>query len=170
MPSGSRRTFDREIVSVVRVELQQRADDQAVDRHPDRAAPVRVAAEHARVGLGRQVADVVSLIAHVEHERMVGVVPRERSNPMRAEKFVFVEHLREHPPKLVFVEDGGELPAGIAFAERVVNVRPQFRTLFEEPGESSFGLGVLPRAVRLEHGRRAQRQQSDHRTHFQTVR
>ena len=62
------------VVAVVAVVLQQRPDDQRVDRHPDRAAPVRVAAEHAAVGLGGQVGDAEFLAADIEHVRMLGVV------------------------------------------------------------------------------------------------
>ena len=54
------RALDREVVAVVVVELLERLDDQVVDREPDRAAPVRVAAEQAAVRLGRLVLDACS--------------------------------------------------------------------------------------------------------------
>ena len=65
------RALDLEVVAVVEVELQQRPDDQRVDRHPDRPAPVGVAAEHAGVRLGRQVVDAVLLAADVEDVRVL---------------------------------------------------------------------------------------------------
>ena len=65
------RAFDLECVAVVEVILRERADDQHVDRHPDRPAPVGVAAEHARVGLGRKIADAELLPAGLED---VGVI------------------------------------------------------------------------------------------------
>ena len=46
-----------EVVAVVVVELLERLDQQVVDREPDRAAPVRVAAEQSRPRLGRLVVD-----------------------------------------------------------------------------------------------------------------
>src|SRR4051812_43583357 len=49
VPTGARGTFDREIIAVVGVILQQAPDDQGVYGHPDRPAPVGVAAEHAGV-------------------------------------------------------------------------------------------------------------------------
>ena len=39
-------TLYLEIVSVITVEPAQRFDDQKVHRHPDRAAPIRIATEH----------------------------------------------------------------------------------------------------------------------------
>src|SRR6266540_4103129 len=39
-PTGARGTFDRELVAVVTVVVYQGTDDQRVDRHPDRPAPV----------------------------------------------------------------------------------------------------------------------------------
>src|SRR5437660_73416 len=46
-PSGSCRTFHGKVIAVVGVIVQQGADDQAVDRHPDGSPPIRVAAKHA---------------------------------------------------------------------------------------------------------------------------
>ena len=57
---GAGRALDLEPVAVVAVQLEQAAQDDEVHREPHRAAPVRVAAEHAGVGLGRQVADLVA--------------------------------------------------------------------------------------------------------------
>src|SRR6516225_10446188 len=45
------RALDFEVVAVIGVVVQQRADYQRIDRHPDRTAPVRVPAEHASIGL-----------------------------------------------------------------------------------------------------------------------
>jgi len=53
--SGSCGTFNRKGVAVIRVVLEQSADDQAVDRHPDWASPVGVAAKHTAVGFGRKI-------------------------------------------------------------------------------------------------------------------
>src|SRR5262249_30723786 len=43
------------VVAVVRVILQQRSDDQSVDRHPNGTAPVRVSAKHAGIGFRWQI-------------------------------------------------------------------------------------------------------------------
>src|SRR5215467_4592022 len=53
--SRAGRTLDLEVIAVELVQVQQRADQQSVDRHPNRAAPVGIAAEHAGIRFGRQV-------------------------------------------------------------------------------------------------------------------
>ena len=70
MSPGAGRALDLEVVAVVAVQVEQRAQDHEVHREPDRPAPVRVAAEHAAVGLGRQVADLVVLAVPVELVRV----------------------------------------------------------------------------------------------------
>src|SRR5262249_48691055 len=59
------------IVSVVLVQIQKRAQDQSVHRHPHWPTPIRIASEHACVRLGRKVIDSVFLSTHVEHKRML---------------------------------------------------------------------------------------------------
>src|ERR1035441_4772215 len=46
--AGTSRTLNFEIVTVVKIERHQRADQECVNRHPDRTTPVGVTAEHAR--------------------------------------------------------------------------------------------------------------------------
>src|SRR5215471_20010240 len=61
LASRSGGTFNGEIISVVGVVLQQGADDEAVDRHPDGSAPIGIAAEHAGVGFGWQITHAILL-------------------------------------------------------------------------------------------------------------
>src|SRR3712207_3950153 len=49
--------FNLKIVAVVVVEALQRFDEQVIDREPDRAAPVGVAAEQAGIRFSRLVGD-----------------------------------------------------------------------------------------------------------------
>ena len=65
------RALDLEVVAVVRVQVQQAAQDEVVDGEPHRPPPVRVAAEHPGVGLGRQVVHLVGLAVDVEPERVL---------------------------------------------------------------------------------------------------
>src|SRR6185503_12263438 len=55
----SGRTLDLVGVAEVMMKLLQRLDDQEVDGEPDRAAPVRVAAEQPAARFGRLVVDPV---------------------------------------------------------------------------------------------------------------
>ena len=74
LPAGARGTLHLELVAVESIEVEQRADDEDVDRHPHRASPIRVPAEHAGVRLGGQVLDHVLLRSDPEPERMFQVM------------------------------------------------------------------------------------------------
>ena len=83
------------------MELLQRLDQQIVDRKPDRAAPVRVAAEQSGARFGRLVVHAVLGAVHVEHVGMVRVRSRERADAVGRKEFVFVEHDLAAPAQLV---------------------------------------------------------------------
>ncbi len=108
--AGTGGALDLEIVAIITVILEQRADDQRVDREPDRAAPVRVSAEHPGVRFGGQVLDFVFLVADIEHVRMIQVIARERANPIRAKEAFFVEHTGQDAAQLVFIEGREQQP------------------------------------------------------------
>src|SRR5215510_10405263 len=95
--AGAGRAFDSELVAIKGIEVQEPADDENIDRHPHRPAPVRVPAEHPRVGLGRQVGHVMRLAGDVEDERVIPMVARERADAMGAQKLVLVEEIVEDP-------------------------------------------------------------------------
>src|SRR5207302_7499129 len=88
VPAGASGTFNGEVVAIISVELQKGTDDEAIDRHPDGTAPVRVAAEHAGVGFRRQIGDTILLAAGVEDVRVSGVITRQRTDAERAEEFI----------------------------------------------------------------------------------
>src|SRR5262245_13397602 len=56
-PTRARRALDGETLAVEVVELLERLDEQIVHGEPDRAAPIRVAAEETTGGFGRLVVD-----------------------------------------------------------------------------------------------------------------
>src|SRR5262245_51359177 len=55
LPAGPDRAFDAKLVAVELVELVQALDDQIVERHPDRTAPIGVAAEKIALRFGRDI-------------------------------------------------------------------------------------------------------------------
>ena len=77
----------------------ERFDDEVVDREPDRAAPVRVAAEHPTVTLARDIADFVMLATVVESEGFLLVNPAKRTNAKTAEKLVFINEAFKTAPE-----------------------------------------------------------------------
>ena len=83
--------FGGESVAVVGVVFAEGFDEEEVDRHPDRAAPVGVAAEEAGVGLARGVVDAVGVAVDFQLEGLVEVAEGEGAEAEGAEEFVFVE-------------------------------------------------------------------------------
>ena len=63
---GTGRTLHLEIIAEIVMELLQRLDHQEIHRKPDRAAPVRVAAEQSGRRLGRLVVDAVLVAVDAE--------------------------------------------------------------------------------------------------------
>ena len=72
-------------------------DDEEVDGHPDRAPPVRVAAEHPGRRLGRLVIDRRVHARNVEDERLLGVDARDGPETVIGEELLLVEEPREEP-------------------------------------------------------------------------
>ena len=89
--------------------------------------------------------------------------------PVRAEKLVLVEHLRQHATEPRFVENRRQTPARDAQFQRIVNGRAQLGPRFQEPMEPLGEFGTLRQQFPFEHGRRAQRKQADHRPNLQTL-
>ena len=141
-----------------------------VDRHPDRAAPVGVAAEHAGVGLRRQIRNAVLLAAGVEDVRMVGVVARQRADAELAEELVLVEHLGQHAAELGFVQDGGQVGGR---RRRSSAGRGSRRAVRDAPRGTAAAAppisGYFVEQFAVEHRGRAQRQQADHRPHLEPL-
>src|SRR5439155_2810752 len=77
IPTGTRRTLHFEIVAVVVVELLERFDEQVIDRHPDRSAPIRVSAKESRRGFAGLILDREALPIPLERVWTIAVVSRE---------------------------------------------------------------------------------------------
>src|SRR5207248_11701723 len=94
---GAGRTLDTQAVTVEVVITLERLDEEVIDREPDGAAPVGVAAEERGVGFGRCIVDPVLLPIHREPERALAMHLRERADAVRREELVLVEHVAEGP-------------------------------------------------------------------------
>jgi hypothetical protein len=101
--AGPRRALDFEVVAVIRKIVHQGADDQRVDRHPDRPPPIGVAAKHAAVRLRRQIAHSIFLAAHRKDIGMLGVIAGQRADPVGAEELVLVEHAGQNPAQPILI-------------------------------------------------------------------
>ena len=145
------------------------AQDDQVHREPHRPAPVGVAAEHAGVGLGRQVVDLVApgrpsrtrTAARGGGARSRGsrAGPRNSSSSSMTARIrrsrVLVDQRRDPPPLRV----------------RPGQVRELGHDVREVPERTPRPARASPGSARatspLEHRRRAQRQQADERAHLE---
>ena len=166
----SGRILHPEARPIVGVVVDERLDEERVDRHPDRAAPVRVSAEEATVRLGRQVSNLDLLAVDVEGIRVLEVVTRERPNPERAEEFVLIEHVSEHPTESFLAEQREQPAVAIAGAPRVVDVADQMRPMAGKPAGALLQLGEGGHHLLVDRRGGAERKQADDRTNLQLSR
>src|SRR5262249_14867195 len=89
--SGSGRILDREAVAIEVVVALERLHQEEVEREPDRAAPVGVAAEQAGPRLRGCVLHAMFGAADAEDVGVLLVVARHRANAVRREELLLVE-------------------------------------------------------------------------------
>src|ERR1700674_1090804 len=82
-PGRAGRAFDFEIFAIIVVKLLQRFDQEIVQRKPDGAAPVRIAAKESAGGLCRFVIHAVELPIHVNFVGMIQMIPGKRADTVR---------------------------------------------------------------------------------------
>src|SRR3989442_12315611 len=92
--------LDFQTVPEVVVKLLQRFDQQEIHREPHRPAPVRVPAEETGGGLSRLVVHTVFVAIDMQHIGVFAVMLGKRSNAVRGEKLVLVQHVAEHAHEL----------------------------------------------------------------------
>ena len=122
---GAVRVLDLELVAEEAGIAVERLDHDEVDRHPDRPAPVRVAAEHAGRRLGRLVVDRRAHPVDVERERMLGVPARDGPEPVGREELGLVEDPGEQPEDALDADDAEEHAALLGAASDRVRGRQQ---------------------------------------------
>ena len=169
---GAGRALDLEVVAVEAVEVQEAPDDQGVDRHPDRPAPVRVPPEHPGVGVAGKVLDAVLLARHVEDERVLAVVAREGADAVGREELVLVEQVAEDALELRPGEGREEPAPGVADEplDGRSHVGEHLGVALPEERDQLHQLRVARHRLLLEHRARAQRQEPDHRADLQPER
>ena len=93
--SRTGRAFDFEIIAVVVMKFLQRLDEQEIHRHPDRPAPVGIAAKKPALRFTRPVADFVHHAAAFDAIRLLPVNFRKGANAVVAQELGLVEHPAE---------------------------------------------------------------------------
>jgi hypothetical protein len=107
-------TFDLEVVAVVIVKAPETFDHHEVDRHPDRAAPVRVAPEKAAVRLARQIFHAVMRAIVLERIGMVEIAARQGPDAVRRQELGLVQHPLEDARGAVGPRERQEMAPALA--------------------------------------------------------
>ena len=119
----------------------QHLDEQEVDREPDGAAPVRVAAEEAARGLRGLVVEARRHAVDRDVERVRLVIARERAQAVVREELRRVEHRREQPAQALLVDDREHPPAGVLRRLHVLDDLERLTPVRREPVDAARELG-----------------------------
>ena len=149
------RAFDREIVAIIVVEPVQRLDQQEIDRHPDRPAPIRIAAEQVRVSIRPARSSMLKRLPVVlEDERIALVILRERADAVVGQELGLVEHAPQQALHAVAAQQRQQMPLLVARARS--SARPAAPGPAGSSGTNAAGCGT-PAVGRRQFGRRAPR-------------
>ena len=121
----------------------QGGDDEVVDRHPDGAAPVGVAAVEPRRALARRVADLVRLALHHHAGRMIRVVLGQRTDAKGGQELGLVQHAREHAGQALAPHQGKQRVIGAVLVPPARHQRGELGTVGEQPVQARVELRQL---------------------------
>ena len=164
-PPRASRELDAHLVAVKMVVTLERLDEQIVHRKPHRAAPVRVAAEQARVRFPRHIIHAMLLPARLENVRLLVVKFRQRADAERRQKLRLVQQIPQHPHEPRLRRNRQQPPPMPVFA--ISHLMPQARLIFQKPFQPFVKSRQLPNLVLLQNLHRDQWQQAHHRARLQ---
>ena len=111
----------------------QRFDQKIVGGKPDRPAPIGVAAEEPGVRFARRIFGAMHLAAGAKLVRMCRVKLRHGTNPVRGEKFVFIEDAAQHAFETDARGNRDQPMAMVALA--MSDLAGEVLAMFQEPGK-----------------------------------
>ena len=98
--SGTNWTLYLQLIAVEMVIAFECLDDEVIDREPNRAAPVGVAAEEVAGAFAGHVIHAMFLMPGDENVGLVAVDARDRAQSVGRKKFILIEHVAQgmHEP------------------------------------------------------------------------
>ena len=163
----ARRKLDPEVVAQIIVELLQRFDQQVVERKPDWAAPVGIAAEEAAGGLGRFVVDAEARAADVENVGVGFVKFGERAHAVRTQELILGKEPLQDSAQAVGVDDRQQTPLAHAADFDPRDVLGELRPVGDKPFHARLEEGQLFERIRIERFHREDRNHTHRRANLQ---
>src|SRR5215469_8658422 len=151
------------------VEFLKRLHEKKVQGEPDRAAPVRISSEKARIRLGRLVCDPVFVPVDSHDIRVVAVKLRKCANAIRRQKLSLVQHYAQHSRQPLWTDNGEKSPRSPLLIGDCSYVVAQFRPIFDKPEHASSKSGQCIGNFRLKSFHREQWNKTDHRSNFEKM-
>ena len=151
------------------VKLLQRFDQQEIHREPHRPAPVRVPAEETGGGLSRLVVHTIFVAIDMQHIGVFAVMLGKRSNAVRGEKLVLVQHVAEHAHELPAVYQREQAAHAARRPLGHFNVVGHVRMVVDEPLHAPLEPLQPIHDFRLEHLHRKQRHQAHHGAYLEEM-
>src|SRR5690349_10608724 len=117
--AGAGWAFDQKFIPEKVMEFLERLDQEEVDREPNGASPVRVAAEEPALRLSRLIVDSILIPIEPQRVGMIAMVAGERPDAIRRQKFRLVQHEAQHRSQTVPVDQRQESPDAGSRCERL---------------------------------------------------
>ena len=164
------RALHLEGVAVEHVAAQERLDKQEVGCHPNRTAPVAVAAEKTAVGVAGQVFDLVLLAVHVHLHGVFLVELGQRSDTVRRKELLFVEHVLQDRLEAGLVDQRKQQTIILAADLHVGDVAAcNIVAVLQEPLQALLEVGEPVNDLRLKCECSEQRDQTNQRADLHLV-
>jgi len=148
--------------------LLQRLDDQIVDRKPDWTPPVRISAKKPRLRLTRLIINPVFCSIDVKSIWIFSMKPRYRSDSIRRQELLLIEHNFQNPSQFVPVHQRQQA-FHVGRCCRRFDMLAEFRQMIEKPLHSPLESRMPVKDFRIKALNGKERDQSNERTHAHRI-
>lgn len=133
-----------------------------IDRHPDGAAPVGVAAKKSGSGFAGFVIEAIFLAGEVQDQWMSEVMAGDSANAVGREKFIFIEHVGKQAAQLILANKTEEKHFVFARYDGRFNAGDEIGTVVDEPLAAALKIGVAIEGIGDDGGAAKHRDKSNH--------
>src|SRR6516164_6941511 len=142
--------------------LAERNKNQLIDGHPNRAAPVGIAAKQKGSGFARFVVQTILLAGKMQDQRMSKVMTGDGTHAKGREKFIFIQHIGKQAAQLVLTNEPKEQHFVGAGSDGGLNTGDEIGAVLDEPLAAPLEIGVAIDYVGSDGGSTEHRNKSNH--------